>query len=67
MAEDFNFETFISISPKGFGIYLFDIKKQKNLYIQELILDNNTYSIDLINLDKYIKSIEYVLLSSINS
>ncbi len=37
MSKDLEFETYLSISPEMFGIYLFDIKNQKNLYKEELI------------------------------
>ena len=43
MVEDLDLETFISISPKEFGIYLFDIKKRKNLYSKELKINNHTH------------------------
>ncbi len=54
MAEDIDLETFISISSKEFGIYLFDIKNQKNLYSKELKLNNDTYSIDFKSLDLFL-------------
>ena len=54
MAEDIDLETFISISSKEFGIYLFDIKSQKNLYSKELKLNNDTYSIDFKSLDLFL-------------
>ena len=54
MAEDLDIETFISISPKEFGIYLFDIKKRKNLYSKELILNNDTHYIDFKSLDLFL-------------
>ena len=37
MSKDFEFETFLSISPGKLGIYLFDVKNQKNLYKEEKI------------------------------
>ena len=54
MAEDLNLETFISISPTAFGIYLFDTINRKNLYLKELKLNNDIYSIDLKNLDFFV-------------
>ena len=54
MVEDLDLETFISISPKEFGIYLFDIKKRKNLYSKELKINNNTHSIDFKSLDLFL-------------
>ena len=41
MIKDLEFETYLSISPRKLGIYLFDIKKQKNLYKEELIINEN--------------------------
>ena len=54
MVEDLDLETFISISPKEFGIYLFDIKKRKNLYSKELKINNHTHSIDFKSLDLFL-------------
>ena len=54
MAEEQDLETFISISPKEFGVYLFDIKNRKNLYSKELKLNNDTYSIDFKKLDLFL-------------
>ena len=54
MVEDLDLETFISISPKEFGIYLFDIKSRKNLYSEELKLNNDNYYIDFKNLDLFL-------------
>ena len=54
MAKDLDLETFISISPKAYGIYLFDIKNRKNLYFKELKLNNDFYSLDLNKLDLFI-------------
>ena len=42
MSRDLEFETFLRITPKKLGIYLFDIKKKKNLYKEEFIIDENT-------------------------
>ena len=41
MSKDLEFETFLSISPGKLGIYLFDVKNQKNLYKEELITNEN--------------------------
>ena len=41
MNKDFEFETYLSISPGKLGIYLFDVKNQKNLYKEELIANEN--------------------------
>ena len=54
MTEDQEIETYLSISPSQIGIYLFDIKKLKNLYKQE-IKYNNDEEIDLNYLNKFLK------------
>ncbi|WP_440933360.1 hypothetical protein [Candidatus Pelagibacter sp.] len=54
MAEEQDLETFVSISPKEFGVYLFDIKNRKNLYSKELKLNNDTHSIDFKSLDLFL-------------
>tara|TARA_B100000073_G_C23496803_1_gene478045 strand:+ start:183 stop:464 length:282 start_codon:yes stop_codon:yes gene_type:complete len=41
MSKDLEFETYLSISPGKLGIYLFDIKNQKNLYKEELAIKEN--------------------------
>ena len=40
-------ENYLSISPDKFGIYLFDKKNLKNLYKEELILNEYNNSLDL--------------------
>ena len=47
MAEDFEVETYLSISPQKFGIYLFNKKNFSNLYNKELLLNNRNEEIDL--------------------
>ena len=47
MAEDFEVETYLSISPQKFGIYLFNKKNFSNLYNKELLLNNKNEEIDL--------------------
>ena len=42
MSKDLELETYLSISPQKLGIYLFDINNQKNLYKEELIINENT-------------------------
>ena len=54
MAEDLDLETFISITPKEFGLYLFDIRNRKNLYSKEIKLKNDTYSIDFKSLELFL-------------
>jgi len=62
MTEELNFEVYLSISQKKFGIYLLDKKNLKNIYKEELYLKNDTDLIDynlLINfLDNNIFKIE---------
>ena len=48
MIEEENFETYLSISPKKFEIFLFDKKNLKGLYKDKLELENK---IDFLNLD----------------
>ena len=48
------FENYLSISPNKFGIYLFDPKNLKNLYTKELIVNENSKSLDFINLKKFL-------------
>ena len=52
MIEDLEIETYLSISPSLIGIYLFDIKNLKNLYVQELKFENKIGILDLNNLNK---------------
>ena len=47
MNKELEFETYLSISPDKFCIYLFDVKNLKNLYKQELIFEENLNFIDL--------------------
>jgi hypothetical protein len=44
MNKEVELENYLSISPKKFGIYLFDKKNLKNLYKDELIVSENFYS-----------------------
>ena len=50
MIEEENFETYLSISPKKFEIFLFDKKNLKNLYKNKLELELEN-EIDFLNLD----------------
>ena len=65
MVEDFEVEAYLSISPRKFGIYLFDKKNFKNLYNEELLLKSKNESIDLnalnIFLDENIFKIEKLI------
>jgi len=47
MNKEINFETFLSISPNKFGIYLLDVKTFKNLYIEEQEIKNDLKSLDI--------------------
>ena len=46
MTKEFDFEAYLNISPKKFGIYLLDKKNLKNIYNEEYYLENNTDLID---------------------
>ena len=48
------FENYLSISPNKFGIYLFDSKNLKNFYTKELIINENSKSLDFITLKKFL-------------
>ena len=39
MDKERELENYLSISPSKFGIYLFDTKSFKNLYMEELVLN----------------------------
>ena len=54
MIEDLELETYLSVSKNKFVIYLFDIKNYKNLYKQELNLENQTDYIDYISLKTFL-------------
>ena len=54
MNEDLELETYIHISPNVLGIYLFDIKNQKNLYKQELELVGDNNMTNLKNLESFL-------------
>ena len=65
MTEELSFEVYLSISQKKFGIYLLDKNKLKNIYKEELHLENDKDLIDynLLNsfLDKNIFKIEKLI------
>ena len=54
MNEEIEFETYLSISPNGIGIYLLDTKNLKNLYKQELNFNENIYINGFSNLKKFL-------------
>ena len=55
MSEDLELETYLSISPNKFGIYLLDPKKNKNLYKEELRFENKYKNIDFVYLNKFLE------------
>ena len=65
MTEELSFEVYLSISQKKFEIYLLDKKNLKNIYKEQVYLENVSYSIDynlLYNfLDKNIFKIEKLI------
>ena len=56
MAENFDLETYLCISPNEFEIYLFNKKNLTNLYIDKIKLNTNSNNIDLNILDKFLKN-----------
>ena len=42
MNKENELQYFLSVSPNKYGIYLFDTKNLKNLYKEEIILNNDT-------------------------
>ena len=65
MTKELSFQTYLSITRKKFGIYLLDKKNLKNIYQQELDIENDTDLIDhnLLSffLDKNIFKIEKLI------
>ena len=54
MIEELDTQTYLCILPNEFRIYLFDKKNLKNLYKEELILNENSDSLDLNTLKKFL-------------
>ena len=54
MAEEIDFETYLSLTKSKFEIYLFDKKNLKNLYKEELKLENNFNYLDSEILSKFL-------------
>ena len=50
MNKDQQLENYLSISPNKFGIYLFDPKNSKNVYKEELLINQNNNYLNLSNL-----------------
>ena len=55
MSEDLELETYLSISPNKFGIYLLEPKKNINLFKEELSFENNSENIDFVYLNKFLE------------
>ena len=55
MSEDLELETYLSISPNKFGIYLLEPKKKINLFKEELSFENNSENIDFVYLNKFLE------------
>ena len=54
MIEEIYFDTFLYVSNKKYQLIVFDKKKLKNLYNEELRLNNEFNSLDLNNLEKFL-------------
>ncbi len=54
MNKEYDLETYLSISPNKFGIYLFDKKNLKNLYKAELLINENLNFINHGDLKKFL-------------
>ncbi len=55
MSEDLELETYLSISPNKFGIYLLDTEKNINLYKEEINFEKISDNIDLEYLNKFLE------------
>ena len=55
MDKEINFQTYLSISPDKFSIYLFEKTSLKNLYKEEVLLDNKN---NIINFNALFKFLE---------
>ena len=54
MNKNLELENYLSISPNKFGIYLFDTNNLKNLYKEELIINQESKFINLDVLKKFL-------------
>ena len=55
MAENFDLETYLCISPNEFDIYLFNKKNLKNLYEDKIRFNNNSDYFNFNLLDKFLE------------
>ena len=56
MSNEFDFETYLNISPNKIGIYLLDKNKLVNLYFKEQNFKNNNNFIDLNFLNEFLEN-----------
>ena len=56
MSNQFDFETYLSISPNKIGIFLFDKNKLINLYFKEQNFKNNNNFIDFNFLNEFLEN-----------
>ena len=54
MNKNLELENYLNISPNKFGIYLFDTKNLKNLYKEELIINQENKFLNLDDLKKFL-------------
>ncbi len=55
MTEELSFEAYLSISQKKFGIYLLDKKNLKNIFKEEVYLENDSSLIDYYLLNNFLE------------
>ena len=60
MNKEKKFENFLSISPNKLGIYLFDKKNLRNLYNDELIINDTTNYLDFNILKMHTNGLKFV-------
>ena len=65
MNKEIASETFLSISPNKFGIYLFDTNSFREIYINEFIIKNNLPSIDFNLLKEFLDNNIYKIEKNI--
>ena len=56
MSNEFDFETYLNISPNKIGIYLLDKNKLVNLYFKEQNFKNNNNFIDINFLNEFLEN-----------